>query len=141
MVFKNVICACSLGLGICVFTFRRDFKLQFSHVGGCAGQPLSSKSILKVKTQIPIPKEHAQITFLNPIDCFLSQITIYNFPICPGSPCKNNMQQFHLILSFQLHILPLRSPNTRCMFLNVFTTTQTISASRGHTTSTNHPQY
>ena len=112
MGITNVICACSLGLSICVFTFRMvfelrgwppqlptfssnstkitknaKFKLQFSHVGGCGGQPIHSKSILKVKTQIPIPKEHAQITFLNPIDCFLSQITIYNFPICPGSPC------------------------------------------------------
>ena len=67
-----------------------NFKLQFSHVGGCGGQPIRSKSILKVKTQIPIPKEHAQITFLNPIDCFLSQITIYNFPICLGSPCILN---------------------------------------------------
>ena len=53
-----------------------NFKLQFSHVGGCGGQPIRSKSILKVKTQIPIPKEHAQITFLNPIDCFLSEIPV-----------------------------------------------------------------
>ena len=26
--------------------------------GGCVGQPLSSKSILKVKTQMPLPIEH-----------------------------------------------------------------------------------
>ena len=45
-------------------------------VGGCGGQPLSSKCILKVKTQMPIPKEHAQITFMNPIDCFLSEIAV-----------------------------------------------------------------
>ena len=68
----------------------QNIKLQFSHVGGCGGQPIRSKSILKVKTQIPIPKEHAQITFLNPIDCFLSQITISNFPNCPGSPCNSS---------------------------------------------------
>ena len=68
-----------------------NFKFQFSHVGGCGGQPLRSKSILKVKTQIPIPKEHAQITFLNLNDCFLSQMTIYNFPTCPGSPCNITM--------------------------------------------------
>ena len=28
MRFKNVICACSLGLDICVFTFRMDFELR-----------------------------------------------------------------------------------------------------------------
>ena len=91
MGFKNVICACSLGLEICVFTFKMDFelgltstatnmsKLKFEimhffvilvllllNVGGCGGRPLSSKSILKVKTQISKPKEHAQITFLTP---------------------------------------------------------------------------
>ena len=44
--------------------------------GGCVGQPLSSKSILKVKTQMSKPKEHAQITFLNLIDCFLSEIAV-----------------------------------------------------------------
>ena len=39
-------------------------------------QPLCSKSIPKVKTQIPLPKDHAKITFLNPIDCFLSEIAV-----------------------------------------------------------------
>ena len=34
--------------------------------------------------QISIPKEHAQITFLSPIDCFLSEIPVYFRPICPG---------------------------------------------------------
>ena len=28
MGFKNVICACALGRGICVFTFRIDFELR-----------------------------------------------------------------------------------------------------------------
>ena len=55
--------------------------LLLLNVGGCGGQALRSKSILKLKTQIQIPKGHAQITFLNTIYCFLSQITIYNFPI------------------------------------------------------------
>ena len=50
--------------------------LLLLNVGGCGGQPLSSKCILKVKTQMPIPKEHAQITFMNPIDCFLSEIAV-----------------------------------------------------------------
>ena len=75
---RDLICTCSLGIGIWFFTFRMDFEprgwppqpqifsssstkitkkmhnfeLQFWHVGGCAGYPLSSKSILKVKTQI-----------------------------------------------------------------------------------------
>ena len=40
--------------------------LLLLNVGGCGGQPLSSKSIPKVKTQISIPQEHAQITFLTP---------------------------------------------------------------------------
>ena len=50
--------------------------LSLQNVGGCGGQPLSLKSILKVKTQIPKPKEHAQIPFFNPIDCFLSEIAV-----------------------------------------------------------------
>ena len=50
--------------------------LLLLNVGGCGGQPLSSKSILRVKTQISLPKEPAQIPFLNPIDCFLSQIAV-----------------------------------------------------------------
>ena len=50
--------------------------LLLLNVGGCGGQPLSSKSILRVKTQISLPKEHAQIPFLNPIDCFLSEIAV-----------------------------------------------------------------
>ena len=44
--------------------------------GGCVGQPLSSKSILKVKTQMCKPKEHAHIMFLTPMDCFLSEIAV-----------------------------------------------------------------
>ena len=28
MEFRNVICACSLGIGICVFTFRMDYELR-----------------------------------------------------------------------------------------------------------------
>ena len=28
MGFKNMICACSLGMEICVFTFRMDFELR-----------------------------------------------------------------------------------------------------------------
>ena len=34
------------------------------NVGGCGGQPLSSKSILKVKKQMAAPKEHAHAPFL-----------------------------------------------------------------------------
>ena len=40
--------------------------LLLLNVGGCGGQPLSSKSILKVKTQIIKFKEHANFTFLTP---------------------------------------------------------------------------
>ena len=38
--------------------------LLLLNVGGCGGQPLSSKFILKVKKQNPLPKEHVHITFL-----------------------------------------------------------------------------
>ena len=34
--------------------------LLLLNVGGCGGQPLSSKFILKVKKQNPLPKEHVQ---------------------------------------------------------------------------------
>ena len=40
--------------------------LLLLNVGGCGGQPLSSKFILKVKKQNPLPKEHVHITFLTP---------------------------------------------------------------------------
>ena len=48
--------------------------LLLLNVGGCRGQPLGSKTILKVKTQMLRPKEHAHIMFLIPMDCFLSEI-------------------------------------------------------------------
>ena len=50
--------------------------LLLLNVGGCEGQPLSSKFILKVKTQISEPKEYANVTFLTPMECFLSEITV-----------------------------------------------------------------
>ena len=50
--------------------------LLLLNVGSCRGQPLSSKTILKVKTQMLRPKEHAQITFVIPMDCFLCEIAV-----------------------------------------------------------------
>ena len=50
--------------------------LLLLNVGGCRGQSPSLKTILKVKTQMPRPKEHVQIMFLIPMDCFLSEIAV-----------------------------------------------------------------
>ena len=58
--------------------------LLLLNVGGCRGQYPSSKTILKLKTQMLRPKEHAQIMFLILMDCFLSEIAVYFRPICPG---------------------------------------------------------
>ena len=52
----------------------RNFELQFWHVGGCGGYPLSSKSILKVKKQNPLPKEHVHIMFLTPRIVFVGML-------------------------------------------------------------------
>ena len=41
--------------------------LLLLNVGGCGGQPPSSKSILKVKKQMALPKEHAHTPFLTQI--------------------------------------------------------------------------
>ena len=52
MGFKNVICACSLGRGICVFTFRMDFELR-----GWPPQPPTFSTlfdlILALKKKVP----------------------------------------------------------------------------------------
>ena len=90
---RNGICTCFLCRDICFFNFRMDFQfrgwppqpqifsssstkitkkmhnfeLQFRNVGGCAGYPLSSKSILNVK-QMSLPKQHVYMSLFNPMD-------------------------------------------------------------------------
>ena len=98
---KNMICTCSLGLSICVFSFR----MVFEHGGWPLQPPTFSSNSTKItknaqfwtsiltcwrlcwlaskfkihykgKKQISEPKEHVHVTFLTLMDCFLSEITI-----------------------------------------------------------------
>ena len=41
-----------------------NFKLQYYNVRVCAGYPRNSKTILEVKKQTALPKEHAHAPFL-----------------------------------------------------------------------------
>ena len=105
---------CLLGMDICFFTFRMDFKLigwppqpqifsssstkitkkmqnfelQFWNAGGCLGYPLSSKSILKVKKQMSLPKQHVHISFLTPWIAFVGILVFQIMALRYQSPCR-----------------------------------------------------
>ena len=61
--------------------------LLLLNVGGCGGQPLSSKFILKVKTRMAIPKEHVHITFLTPWIVFVGFLGFQSMTLCCKTPC------------------------------------------------------
>ena len=65
-----------------------NFELQFWHVGGCAGYPLSSKSILKVKKQMSLPKQHVHIPFLTPWIAFVGILGFRSMALRCKTPCK-----------------------------------------------------
>ena len=68
--------------------------LLLLNVRGCGGQSLSSKLILKVKKQIPIPKEHVYITFLTPWIVFVGILGFQSLTKHYGGPCKKSEQIF-----------------------------------------------
>ena len=61
--------------------------LLLLNVGGCGGQPLSSKFILKVKKQNPLPKEHVHITFLTPWIVFVGILGFQSLSRHYERPC------------------------------------------------------
>ena len=61
--------------------------LLLLNVRGCGGQSLSSKLILKVKKQIPIPKEHVYITFFPPWIFFVGILGFQSLTKHYGGPC------------------------------------------------------
>ena len=64
-----------------------NFELQFWHVGGCAGYPLSSKSILKVKKQMSLPNEHVHIPFLTSWIVFVGILGFQSMALRYQTPC------------------------------------------------------
>ena len=50
-----------------MFFKAKIWSKELPYVGGCGGQPLSSKSILKVKNQNPLPNEHVHAPFVTQI--------------------------------------------------------------------------
>ena len=62
--------------------------LLLLNVGGCGGQPLSSKFILKVKKQNPLPKEHVHITFLTPWIVFVGILGFQSWSRHYEKPCR-----------------------------------------------------
>ena len=61
--------------------------LLLLNVGGCGGQPLSSKFILKVKKQNPLPKQHVHITFLTPWIVFVGILGFQSLSRHYERPC------------------------------------------------------
>ena len=68
--------------------------LLLLNVGGCGGQPLSSKFILKVKKQNPLPKEHVHITFLTPWIVFVGILGFQSLSRHYERPCTAQQQMF-----------------------------------------------
>ena len=68
--------------------------LLLLNVGGCGGQPLSSKFILKVKKQNPIPKEHVHITFLTPWIVFVGNLGFQSLSRHYKRPCIKPLVSF-----------------------------------------------
>ena len=64
-----------------------NFELQFWHVGGCAGYPLRSKSILKAKNQNPLPKEHVQAPFVTQIEFLGGNLGCWSWSKHYEKPC------------------------------------------------------
>ena len=62
--------------------------LLLLNVGGCGGQPVSSKFILKVKQQMSIPKEHVHITFLTTWIVFVGILGFQTITIHCKTPCR-----------------------------------------------------
>ena len=66
--------------------------LLLLNVGGCGGQPLSSKFILKVKKQMSIPKEHVHITFLTPWIVFVGILGFQSITLHCKTLCSSLLQ-------------------------------------------------
>ena len=58
------------------------------NVGGCGGQPLSSKSILKVKKQMAAPKEHAHAPFLTQMTVLVGNLSFQSVTNHFERPCR-----------------------------------------------------
>ena len=81
--------------------------LLLLNVGGCGGQPLSSKFILKVKKQNPLPKEHVHITFLTPWIVFVGILGFQSLSRHYERPCMYTTHVVYVlnVLSLTLEIV------------------------------------
>ena len=96
--------------------------LLLLNVGGCGGQPLSSKFILKVKKQNPLPKEHVHITFLTPWIVFVGILGFQSLSRHYKRPCrilKSNywLTNFLVCIPFIRHNLCRLRNKVRLTFL------------------------
>ena len=64
--------------------------LLLLNVGGCGGQPPSSKSILKVKNQNPLPNEHVHAPFVTQIKVLGGNLGLQSWSNHYEIPCKIN---------------------------------------------------
>ena len=64
-----------------------NFKLQFWHVGGCGGYPLSSKSILKVVSQMVRFCDCGTALFFYLHIGFLTFLALLKNTFWDGTPC------------------------------------------------------
>ena len=77
----------------------QNFKLQFWDFGGCVGYPLSSKSILKVVSQMVRLCDYASVLFFYLHIGFLTFLALLKNTFWDGTPCtyltfKINIESF-----------------------------------------------
>ena len=71
-----------------IVNFLVILVLLLINVGGCWGQPLSSKFILKVKKQMTLPIEHVHTTFLTPRMVFVGILGFQSLTKHYKRPCR-----------------------------------------------------
>ena len=63
-------------------------------VGGCGGQPLCSKSILKVVSQMAKPREHIHAPFLTQMTVLVGNLGFQSMTNHYGGPCIYMVSKF-----------------------------------------------
>ena len=74
--------------------------LLLLNIGGCGGQPLCSKSILKVVSQMAKPKQHIHAVFLTQMTVLVGNLGFQSMTDHYGGPCTRVDKNSHLVMTF-----------------------------------------
>ena len=75
----------------------QNFELQFWDVGGCVGYPLSSKSILKVVSQMVRLCDYATVLLSYLRIGFLTFLALLKNTFWDGTPCSSGIIFFRKV--------------------------------------------